>query len=78
MTSIADRLRELAEGLPHGGSSVLTREALLDLAAIRNRAVLGSNPAGGSPAPTAQAVIVSLCPRCLSAATRPAFSTDFR
>ena len=34
MTSVADRLRELAGRLPPGGSIVLTREGLLDLAAV--------------------------------------------
>lgn len=32
MKSVADRLRELAERLPPGGSLVLTREGLLELA----------------------------------------------
>ena len=32
--SLADRLRELAERLPPGGSLMLTREGLLDLAAM--------------------------------------------
>jgi len=34
VTSVADRLRELAGRLPPGGSIVLTREGLLDLAAV--------------------------------------------
>ncbi len=32
--SVADRLRELAERLPSGGSLTLTREGLLELAAV--------------------------------------------
>lgn len=39
MTSVVDRLRELAERLPPGGSLVLTREGLLDLAALAGRPV---------------------------------------
>lgn len=34
MTSVADRLRELAERLPSGASVTLTRDGLLELAAV--------------------------------------------
>ena len=34
MTSLADRLRELAERLPPGASVTLTRDGLLELAAV--------------------------------------------
>lgn len=34
MTKLADRLRELAERLPPGGSLMLTRDGLLELAAV--------------------------------------------
>jgi len=36
VTSVADRLRELADRLPTGGSLTLTRDALLELAAVEN------------------------------------------
>ena len=50
------------------------RSSVVELS-IRNRAVVGSNPTGGS-CPSAHPVIVSLCPLALNDPAKPAFSTD--
>jgi hypothetical protein len=46
MTSLADRLREVAERLPPGASVTLTRDGLLELAAVAGGRVEKTAPAG--------------------------------
>jgi excisionase family DNA binding protein len=46
VTSLADRLRELAERLPSGASVTLTRDGLLELAAVGGGRVEKTAPLG--------------------------------
>src|SRR6266566_6306017 len=86
---LADNLRERLgcngrEAVQHAEYRMARAVATLDVRrhrssvvelSIRNRAVVGSNPTGGS-VPSAQAPNVTLCPLALSDAARPVFSTD--